>query len=158
MEKRSGGRATRVGGLPSVEGVAQDAATRRALKMAYECQGRCGKRDCKKVYRRHDFFERHWAPARRPAAHFLSSEHTSGAPQPDPAANSRTVNTKASECAAGTFTSCVDAAAHLLAALDSSEHMGLEATKRVVELLQPYALALVGQGSVYVPESLETVC
>ena len=37
----------------------------------------------------------------------------------------------------------MDAAAHLLAALDSSEHMGLEATKRVVELLQPYALALV---------------
>jgi len=43
----------------------------------------------------------------------------------------------------GPFTGCVDAAAHLLAALDSSEHLGIEATKRVVELLQPYALALV---------------
>jgi hypothetical protein len=43
----------------------------------------------------------------------------------------------------GPFSGCVDAAAHLLAALDSSEHLGIEATKRVVELLQPYALALV---------------
>jgi hypothetical protein len=42
----------------------------------------------------------------------------------------------------GPFSGCVDAAAHLLAALDSSEHLGIEATKRVVELLQPYALAL----------------
>ena len=111
--------------------------------MVFECQGRCGKRACKKVYRRHDFYERHWAPARPAPAHFPSSEHTSGAPQPDPAADSRTGNTRASECGSGCFTSCVDAAAHLLAALDSSEHMGLEATKRVVELLQPYALALV---------------
>ena len=128
-------------------------------KMNLECLGQCGQSNCSKVYRRVNLFENHVRGA--PAAKRRLSERSIGAPtQPNPVPLS-TGHSSAPESlpdGTGPFASCLDAAAHLLAALDSSEHLSIEATKRVVELLQPYALALVlataqATGAALAPES-----
>ena len=128
-------------------------------KMNLECLGQCGQPNCSKVYRRVNLFENHVRGA--PAAKRRLSERSIGAPtQPNPVPLS-TGHSSAPESlpdGTGPFASCLDAAAHLLAALDSSEHLSIEATKRVVELLQPYALALVlataqATGAALAPES-----